>query len=149
LRATDTGKAVLESIPEVGAGWHHGRDSSEQQSDEIVELRSQVESLRLENKKLDGQLQAIRKAHEERVTPFRNVFDEMRKLREVNEMLRKEKQESEASVQTMVDDLKAQMMTGLSAAVAKTQALQKQLDEVRGERDELGRRLASCQSEQQ
>lgn len=41
----------------------------------------------------------------------------------------------------MVEDLKEQMMIGLQAAVDKTQALQKQLDAVTAENEELKEQL--------
>ena len=72
----------------------------------------------------------------------------MRKLRAANEILLLQKKESEASVQKMVDDLKAQMMTGLTAAVAKTQSLQKQLADATVQKEELERKLSAASKTQ-
>ena len=61
----------------------------------------------------------------------------MRKLRSENQTLKKEKD----ITRVMVEDLKEQMMKGLQAAVDKTQSLQKQLEAVTAEKEELNKEL--------
>lgn len=61
----------------------------------------------------------------------------MRKLRSENKAMKEEKN----TTRVMVEGLKQQMMIGLQSAVDKTQALQKQVDTVTAEKEELEEQL--------
>lgn len=72
-------RAVLEAIPE-------SRGASEESSRLELEnkiLREEVEALRITNCNLERKLHAIRHAYEERVTPFRDVFEDVSAIMEL------------------------------------------------------------------
>jgi hypothetical protein len=67
-------RAILEAIPE------RSRGASEESSRLELEnntLRKEVEALRITNCNLEKKLHAIRHSYEERVTPFRDVFEDV------------------------------------------------------------------------
>jgi hypothetical protein len=103
--------------------------------DVIEALKTKLQAVLAEKQSLQNRLNNIRKAYEQRVTPFRDVFEEKRKLqaeneqlqfvqealRKRNEDLRKQKDE----VNAMISELQSQMITSLQTAVqAKTQLQQ-------------------------
>jgi len=164
-------RAILEAIPESKGGVSEASlppvPSDFQRLDlENQALRVEANTLRIANSTLEKKLHTIRQAYDERVTPFRDVFEDvsafmvcvcfrvscvfyvlcsqscltllqMRKLRLENQTMKKEKNET----RKMVEDLKQQMMIGLQSAVDKTQALQKQLNEVTSQKENLEREL--------
>jgi hypothetical protein len=111
---------------------------------ENAALLERIKTLMMEKKTLENRLANIRRAYEQRVTPFRDVFEESRKLQMENQKLLAEHR----ATQTSVTDLQTQMMMGLSAAVQKKQLLQGKLAEANVRNEELERELSTLRINQ-
>lgn len=121
------GKHILEPVD----------DTPTSQRSTHMPLKSKYRAVLVENTTLHNRLSNIRKDYEERVTPFRDVFEDERKLRiqnkqlkaandkiqAQNQQLRKQKEE----VDTMVAQLQTQMMTSLQAAIQNSNQLKQAL----------------------
>lgn len=75
-------RAILEAIPEscdsrTKSSAHEMQDSSQLQLENQALIHEQVEALRIANCNLEKKLHVIRHAYEERVTPFRDVFEDV------------------------------------------------------------------------
>ena len=111
---------------------------------EKATLLERIKTIMMEKKTLENRLANIRRAYEQRVTPFRDVFEECRVLQMKNQKLLEEHR----LTQTSVTDLQTQMMVGLSAAVQKTQLLQAKLAEANVRNEELEKELSNLRINQ-
>lgn len=133
------GRTVLLSISE---------ESFKQNSDEIKWLRGQVEQLSVTNKLLTGRLHKFRHDYEERVTPFRDLFEQNAKLREENKKLLLLKAENNIlklqnkEIMEGVSMLEGQTMLAIQKALER----QKTLEE---EREKAFRRAADLERQVQ
>ena len=128
-------KTVLEPIVEVTSEAEVAAESVSHREYETI-LNALTE-LMIEKQNLQTQLANMRKSYEQRVTPFRNVFDDKRQLQHEkeqlqqinakllaqNQLLRHEKEQ----VDTMVSQLQQQMVTSLQAAVQNSTRLKDDL----------------------
>jgi hypothetical protein len=95
----------------------------EEAMDQIPTLKEQLVLSLNEIKRLQDQVK-VATAFENRVTPFRDVFEDLRKMRADNTKLRRDKEQ----IEQMVEGLQQQMMTAVQMAVQKTKGLQIQLE---------------------
>ena len=112
---------------------HTLKEDSPDNGNELAELRERVESLLLENKKLSDQLVCFRSGYEDRVTPFRDLFEEKRELLKKIGILGKEtrtlrlqnarlSQENEG-FNTSITELQSQMTMAVQKLVEKVKTL--------------------------
>jgi len=118
-------KTVLESVVE---------DSDETIQQEHIALQNKFKGIMIEKQELQNRLSNIRKSYEERVTPFRDVFDDKRQLEKqlkaaaaIIHAQNKQKEE----VDTMVEKLQQQMVTALQGAVQNATQLKLALAEAK------------------
>lgn len=129
-------KTVLESIGEVVAP--SDGEALDVQHREYETLRNKYTEMMLEKQDLHTQLACIRKSYELRVTPFRDVFEDKRKLQHENEQLKQINAKIEAQnqllrqqkddVDAMVAQFQQQMVASLQAAVQNSTRLKQELE---------------------
>jgi hypothetical protein len=167
-------RSILETIPEGHGGLIYGTPAST--FDDLNTLRlenrtlhEEVKALRIANVNHENKLYAMQKAYEARITPFRDLFDDvsyddiifvLRKvsleftkrfllcvqvnlLRLENQVLKQEKSQTKK----MVEDVKEQMIQCLQSAVNKNQELQKQLNAGTAEKQKLEQELEECRKQ--
>jgi hypothetical protein len=141
------GKHILEPVT----------DTPTSQRSTHMPLKSKYRAVLVENTTLHNRLSNIRKDYEERVTPFRDVFEDERKLRVQNnqlkavndkiqvqnQQLRKQKED----VDTMVAQLQTQMMTSLQAAIQNSNQLKQALAEANAKIESLEEQLLEATEE--
>ena len=131
---------VASSDPKVQNNFHHSvicpgcKDNNA--------LQERLKTLMLEKQALENRLSDIRRAYEQRITPFRDVFEMSRKIQMENQVLHADKEATQATV----IDLEKKMIEGLCAAVQKTNMLQAKLAETDKRNEELEQRLLSIQT---
>jgi len=136
---------ILVDIPESNASSSVYNDEFCTCSTTLDLLRSQLEQSLVDNHTLQSKINKLRSSYEPRITPFRDVFEEMKCLKVENERLKKEKYDTKVDVDKMVADLQQQMMTGMSAAVTKIQKLEREVNKLKDQNEELESKLQSNQ----
>ena len=101
-------------------------------------LQERIQTLMMEKQTLENRLYHIRRSYEQRITPLRDVFEESRMLQMENLKLRAEQEVTQATITS----LETQMMTGLNAAVAKSQLLHGMFLEAKKRNEDLEKELS-------
>ena len=101
-------------------------------------LQERIQTLMKEKQTLENRLYHIRRSYEQRITPLRDVFEESRMLQMENLKLRAEQEVTQATITS----LETQMMSGLNAAVTKSQLLHGMFEEAKKRNEELEKELS-------
>lgn len=132
------GRTVLLSISE---------EPMKQNIDEINRLRDQVEQLSVKNQLLTGSLYKFRNDYEERVTPFRDLFEQNAKLKEENKkllLLKAENNILKSQNEEILEGasmLESQTMLAIQKALERQKLLEEERDEAKSRAKELERKL--------
>jgi hypothetical protein len=124
------GRSVLSTIPE---------DSVDVRKVVLAE----VTHLLSENRKFQDQIYEMRKCYDDRITPFRNLFDERRKITVDKARLAKERTEMEAQLA----EKQQKITVTVQLSIEKVRFLQSKLNEARQENEILSERIAKIQLE--
>ncbi|GAX13560.1 hypothetical protein FisN_3Lh128 [Fistulifera solaris] len=131
------GRTVLHSIDE----------EPQNHLDEVNRLRDQVEQLSVENTSLKSRLQKFRHDYEERITPFRDVFEQHAKLKKENKQLLLLKAENNIlqsqnkEITEGIAMLEAQMMIALQKALERQKTLEDERDQAKRQVAELEQKI--------
>jgi hypothetical protein len=140
-------EAYREPVKLNGRTILHSIHEEPQNLDEVNRLRDQVEQLSVENKSLKAKLHKFRHDYEERITPFRDVFEQNAKLKEENKKLLLLKAENNIlqsqnkEITEGIVMLEAQTMMALQKALERQKTLEEERDQAKQQVAELERKI--------
>jgi hypothetical protein len=140
-------EAYREPVKLNGRTVLHSIHEERQNFDEVNRLRDQVEQLSVENQSLNGRLQKFRHDYEERITPFRDVFEQNAKLKEENKKLLLLKAENNIlqsqnkEITEGIAMLEGQTMLALQKALERQKTLEEERDQAKRQVAELERQI--------